>query len=135
MAALLDRRTLLRRAAIGGGALIAGPLQAYAARTAAGRPPAAPGYGPLVDRGELALPLGFDHRVISRAGLVMTDGTPTPTAFDGMAAFRGPRHTTILIRNHENRSGPGNPDPDEIPVFVPAALRYDAHPAVWGGNT
>jgi uncharacterized protein len=50
----------------------------------------------------------------------MSDGNPTPSMFDGMAAFRGPRNTTILIRNHENRERPG-----EIPVVVPDDLRWD----------
>ena len=84
----------------------------------------------------LALPKGFRYRVISRAGETMTDGSPTPTAFDGMAAFRGRGRTTVLLRNHENRSPPGPaPHPLEIPVVVPAALRYDPDPGIAGGVT
>jgi secreted PhoX family phosphatase len=137
MASQLDRRTLLRRAAFGGGVLIAGPLAAYAARSGEGGAAAATtrGYGPLVDRGDLALPRGFRYRVLSRAGQPMTDGRPTPTAFDGMAAFRGAGGTTILIRNHENRSGPGAPSSNEIPVVVPPELRYDPDGGFYGGNT
>jgi secreted PhoX family phosphatase len=53
-----------------------------------------------------------------------------------MAAFRGPRNTTILIRNHENRrSTSSDGDPDEIDVVVPAELRYDPDPRFNGGNT
>ena len=37
----------------------------------------------------------------------MTDGSPTPGIFDGMAAYRGRGNSTILIRNHENRSRDG----------------------------
>jgi uncharacterized protein len=44
----------------------------------------------------------------------MSDGSATPGIFDGMAAFRGRHSATILVRNHENRSRPG-----EIPVVVP----------------
>jgi secreted PhoX family phosphatase len=58
----------------------------------------------------------------------MSDGSLTPGIFDGMAAYPGPRGTTILIRNHENRERPG-----EIDVIVPAALEYDT--TALGGNT
>lgn len=136
MAAPVNRRTFLRHAAAGGGGLLlAGPLQAYAARVAEGRPTAGGGYGPLVDRGDIALPRGFRHRVISRAGGPMSDGHRTPTAFDGMAAFDGPRGTTVLVRNHENRNSASGPRPDEIGVAVPGRLRYDADPAFNGGCT
>lgn len=65
------------------------------------------GYGELVDAGpELALPAGFSYTVVSRGGEAMTDGTPTPGAFDGMAAFAMPNGHVRLIRNHENRDLP-----------------------------
>ncbi|MBM6616978.1 alkaline phosphatase PhoX [Bacillus suaedaesalsae] len=66
------------------------------------------GYGPLVPdpKGMLDLPTGFHYKIISREGDLMTDGTPIPGAFDGMAAFDGPKNTTILVRNHELSSGP-----------------------------
>ncbi len=69
------------------------------------------GYGPLIpDRdGILDLPRNFTYRVISRTGQTMTDGLLVPARPDGMAAFRGPKGRTILIRNHENGAqGPGN---------------------------
>ena len=52
------RRTFLRRSAYAGGALAAmQPLGILGARTAHGQPPpAAAGYGPLVPKGDLALP-------------------------------------------------------------------------------
>ncbi len=61
------------------------------------------GFGPLVkDPGGLIdLPKGFQYRVISEEGKKMTNGAPIPADFDGMAAFQGPGHTTILVRNHE----------------------------------
>ena len=123
--------------AVGGGLALGGPISALAARTAEGRPRRSPGYGqlrptPEVNTGVvyLALPPGFDYRVISRQNQPMDDGNPTPGIFDGMAAYPGPRDSTILIRNHENRSRAG-----EIPVVVPPDKRYDPDPNVRGGNT
>ena len=65
------------------------------------------GYGPLVNVGpELALPAGFSCTVLSSNGRPMSDGKPTPGAFDGMAAFPLPNGNVRLIRNHENRDRP-----------------------------
>ena len=60
-------------------------------------------YGPLVPHpeGNIALPRGFQYRIISEAGKPMSDGKPTPGDPDGMVAVRGPRNVTVLIRNHE----------------------------------
>ena len=127
----MNRRTFLHRSAVFGGALALGPFQGLSARAATGASEAAgvsAGYGPLVDKGDLWLPAEFNYQVISRQGAVMSDGQPTPGIFDGMAAFRGRRNTTILIRNHENREQAG-----ELKVAVPTALEYDTLTA--GGNT
>jgi uncharacterized protein len=61
------------------------------------------GYGPLVKDpgGILDLPRGFQYRIISEEGGKLSDGRPIPEKFDGMAAFEGPRNSTILVRNHE----------------------------------
>jgi len=128
----VGRRDFIKRAgAAGGGALLMAPLTNFAARAAAGDLKKGQGYGPLVPMGELALPQGFQYRVISRQGDPMNDGNPTPGIFDGMAAFRGDRKdTTILIRNHENRRRPG-----EVPVVVPPDMRYDSDPSYNAGNT
>ncbi len=75
--------------------------------------------------------------MVSRAGDLMSDGLPTPSTFDGMAAFDGPNGTTILMRNHENKSriqpnGQHVGPTDEIPVEVPEGLRYNkttTHPS------
>jgi uncharacterized protein len=123
--------------AVGGGLALGGPLSALAAREAEGRRARSPGYGepqPTPEEGTgvlwVALPPGFKYRVISRQGQVMDDGNITPGIFDGMAAYRGGGGDAILIRNHENRSRPG-----EIPVVVPQSKRYDHDPNVRGGNT
>ena len=135
---LTRRRFVQGSAAAGGGLVISGSLSALAAQTArAGARPRARGYGdlhptPERDSGEvyLQLPEGFEYRLVSRAGEPMSDGNPTPGIFDGMAAYPGASGSTVLIRNHENRSRPG-----EVGVEVPRSKRYDQDPNVRGGNT
>ncbi len=61
------------------------------------------GYGPLEAAGDdLALPRGFQYRVISNEGDRMDDGFPTPKAMDGMAAFPLWNGNVLLVRNHED---------------------------------
>jgi secreted PhoX family phosphatase len=133
-----------------------GPLHALGTRAAEGKAPSqATGYGPLVPKGDLRLPAEFNYQIISRQAVRQHDGTLTPGIFDAMCAFPDasgsrnpiddfmganhtatgftsspPGHTTILIRNHENRRHPG-----EIPVVVPPSLRYDEDPSYAGGCT
>ncbi len=139
MAIDVTRRNFVQGSAVvGAGIALGGPISAYAAHTReVRRRPRAIGYGPLQPTPEkdtgtayLALPAGFEYRLINRSGDPMTTGGPTPGIFDGMAAYQGPRATTVLIRNHENRSRPG-----EITVPVPAGKRYDPDANVRGGNT
>jgi secreted PhoX family phosphatase len=120
-------RRISRRAFLGVGgmsvaALVLGSGEALA-QTREGRV----GYGPTVPdpRGKLDLPEGFEYRVISREGSRLSDGSPVPGDHDGMAAFQGPDDTTILVRNHELRSGDANPLEGRNP--------YD--PAQPGGTT
>jgi secreted PhoX family phosphatase len=101
---------------------------------------ASEGFGPLVPdpNGLLDLPAGFSYRVFGRAGDPMYDLKRqmvglTPGAHDGMAAFVGPRGTTILVRNHE--LGPSTSDNG---IVIPTAQRYDAGRSggyVRGGTT
>lgn len=56
----------------------------------------------------LALPDGYSYRSLGMTGTTMADGAVTPGAQDGMAAFRGPRGTIRIVRNHEVR-GEGAP--------------------------
>lgn len=63
------------------------------------------GYGPLSNVGaELALPAGFTYVKFGVEGSEMSDGSPTPKAHDGMAAFELPNGNVRLIRNHEDRN-------------------------------
>ncbi|MEB3294040.1 MAG: alkaline phosphatase PhoX [Synechococcales bacterium] len=96
------------------------PLEAFYARAAQGKSTKSFGFGDIypklpVNASELsrtvvgdlsqeailALPSGFNYRVLSVTGQLMSDGTLVPAGHDGMAAFPGPRNTTILVRNHE----------------------------------
>jgi secreted PhoX family phosphatase len=114
----LNRRGFLRGiATAASGAAIAGPFSGFIARAAlaAERGPLWPGfagghggYGPLSPVAEfdgkgtfLALPEGFNYRLLSATGDLMSDGIPTPPRADGMAAFVGPRGRVRLVRNHE----------------------------------
>jgi secreted PhoX family phosphatase len=136
----ITRRAFIRRSTAAGGSLVGmGALHAYGARVAAGQAPgASAGYGPLVPKAAqndpaqmLRLPAAFNFEVVSRQGLPMSDGNPTPGIFDGTGSFATDRDdVTILIRNHENRRRPG-----EIPVIVPADKRYDPDPTYDGGDT
>ena len=137
-----NRREFLRRSAtITGAAVIAPSLQgliACAANSSPGftrmRQPTqaargSGGYGLLRAAGpELALPEGFSYSVLSVAGKPMSDGHPTPGAFDGMAAFRLPNGNVRLIRNHENRDPAATAQ-----VKGDAARAYDSRAG--GGTT
>ena len=129
MAVDVNRRSFVAgSAALGAGYALGGPISAYAARTGQDKQrPKAAGYGPLKPGGKKGfranlprLPAGFKYRLINRSGAPMRNGLPTAGIFDGMAAYDGPGRTTVLIRNHENRSRPG-----EITVPVPTGKRYD----------
>jgi hypothetical protein len=117
----ISRRKLLSFAgASAAGITMLAPLEAFYARVARGQSTSGVGYGPLTPKlplnaseltntyvGDLsnepilALPNGFNYRVLSMTGMTMSDGTLVPAGHDGMAAFRGPGNTTILVRNHE----------------------------------
>jgi uncharacterized protein len=131
----MNRRSFLRGgAALGGALALSSPFHALGLTAAAGKPPRRSlGYGPLIPKGELALPEGFSYQVISRQGDLMRDGAPTPGCFDGMGSFRGPQGTTVLIRNHENRIA--RRALGEVPVIVPQGFAYDSDPAYIAGCT
>jgi hypothetical protein len=117
----LSRRKFFALAgASAAGVTMVSPLEAFYAQVARGQGTRGVGFGPLepklpVNANELtttilgdlsqepllALPPGFQYRALSITGQTMGDGTFVPAGHDGMAAFLGPRNTTILVRNHE----------------------------------
>ena len=134
----LSRKAFLGMGGMGAAALMLGngPLQSLGARAALGQDMASvTGYGPLVPKGDLALPAEFNYQIIDRQGLPMRDGRPTPGVFDAMGAYpdtgggaNPTGDTTILIRNHENRERPG-----EIKVVTGPGFEYDE--TAFGGCT
>jgi secreted PhoX family phosphatase len=115
----VERRQFLRGALTAAGAAAALPaLQGLSLLHARGRTSAKPGqggYGPLVPAPDLrdgieriALPEGFQYRSFSPAGAVMSDGNLVPLAHDGMGVFNTSDGKFRLVRNHEDRNGPGN---------------------------
>jgi hypothetical protein len=150
----INRRQFFARSAVAAGAtsLGGGLFDALVARAAyAGQPQgrSGVGYGPLRPAGDdLALPRGFQYRVISNEGDPMDDGFPTPKAMDGMAAFPGPNGNILLVRNHEDgqagsvlRPRPAGSTSTTAGIlhhrlethYGPRAFAYDAYAA--GGTT
>jgi secreted PhoX family phosphatase len=137
---MLDRRTFLGRSArIAAGAVVgAHALQGLVARqalAAIGCPsqaaPGEGGYGDLQPAGpELALPAGFTYVKFSVTGTPMSDGRPTPSAHDGMAAFALPNGHIRLVRNHEI---PGLATPGLVTVTGDLTRGYDR--GGFGGTT
>ncbi|MGI9324164.1 MAG: alkaline phosphatase PhoX [Pseudomonadales bacterium] len=116
-----NRRKFLRAsAAVAGTAALTGPFQGLLARAGgvrAGKPRVnnKAGYGPLVDTMDrttgqmlLRLPAGFEYRTFGETGSSMEDGYLTPPSHDGMMAFKGPKGTLRLVRNHETQFQLGN---------------------------
>ena len=79
---------------------------------------------------ELALPAGFTYRRFSLTGTPMSDGRPTPSAHDGMAAFPLRNGHIRLVRNHEI---PGLATPGLVTLAGDLVKGYD--PGGQGGTT
>jgi secreted PhoX family phosphatase len=133
----LHRRAFLQGVgATGAGAALAGPFGAFGAglqepRPRPRRPRESPAatvpWSPVTDQTTglplLLLPDGFEYLSYGWTNDPMTDGTPTPSSHDGMAAFRfGDR--VRLVRNHERGAGAPFAAPDRT---------YDS--AAGGGTT
>ncbi len=108
-----DRRTFLRRGAMGAGALWALSLDPFMARRAYGAAIASP-YGPISPKIDettglplIKLPDGFRYMSYSWTGDVMSDGVRCPNLHDGMAVVdaQGNSGRLILVRNHEGGGG------------------------------
>lgn len=124
----MNRRRFLAGATTLAAAGVAGPFAGLA--QAGGLRPGAD-YGPLQPVPDLRdgqvrlnLPAGFKYRSFNAAGEAFSDGSTVPGRHDGMAAFRGPRNTAMLVRNHEI-NGP-------VGAFGDLAKAYD--PAAGGGT-
>ena len=131
----IDRRSLLRgAAAAAGGAVLGGPFAGFTARAASAVEPDSLPFRELREVRDLRdnevrlwLPEGFQYRSFhdTEFPVVLDDGTRLPGRHDGMAAFRGPDDSVILVRNHE-LNGP-------VGAFGDPAAAYD--PITGGGTT
>jgi hypothetical protein len=108
-----DRRTFLRRGAMGAGALWALSLDPFMARRAYGAAIASP-YGPISPKIDettglplIQLPDGFRYMSYGWTGDLMSDNVRTPNLHDGMAVVdeEGTSGRIILVRNHEGGDG------------------------------
>lgn len=128
----MHRRNFIAAGTALAGAAFGGPFIGAANASAHGRPRHGGGYGELTPVRDLRdgavrlhLPAGFSYRSFNPTGERLDDGSVTPGNHDGMAAFRGRRGTSVLVRNHE-LNGPGE-------AFGPQETVYD--PAGRGGTT
>ena len=112
----VERRTLLKSTAAGAAA-VGGPFAGLVAMSpdAQAAPPNPGALLPIPDERDgavrLHVPKGFKYQSFhdTEQPVVLTDGTNLPGRHDGMGAFKGPRHSVILIRNHELNNPPPPP--------------------------
>ena len=109
-----DRRTFLRRGAMGAGAFWTLSLGAFMSRGVSAAAIAGP-YGPVSPKIDettglplLQLPDGFRYISYSWTGDLLRDGIPCPNLHDGMAVVDqlGNSGKLILVRNHEGDVSP-----------------------------
>jgi secreted PhoX family phosphatase len=131
----IDRRTFMRRGAMGAGALWAVSLQELVARRAMESPQGASPYGPISPKIDqttglplLMLPDGFTYLSYGWNGDRMSDGIRTPPLHDGMAVvnhYGGNTDLIVLVRNHEVAAG--------TPFATKPEIRYTTNSG--GGTT
>ena len=109
-----DRRTFMRRGAMGAGAMWALSLGEFMARGAKGATMAQGPYGPISPKLDettglplIELPDGFRYMSYSWTGDLMRGGIPCPDLHDGMAVVEelGTSGKLVLVRNHEGGAG------------------------------
>ncbi len=138
----IDRRSFLTRGAFAGAGLFtasaASTLHARGAQAGPrkGTSPygrVSPARDKTTGRKIIALPKGFQYATFGYIGSTMSDGSPTPLALDGMAAFPHPsdRKLIRLIRNHEDRNPKGRGSNKATPEQADEV--YD--PQAGGGTT
>jgi len=140
-----DRRTFLRRGAMGAGALWTLSLGEFMSRSAYAAPIVSP-YGPISPKIDettglalLQLPDGFRYMSYSWTGDLMRDDVPCPNLHDGMAVVDalGDSGKLILVRNHEGDVSPAPYiDAPEITYMNNGGggttnLRFDTKKARW----
>jgi secreted PhoX family phosphatase len=105
-----DRRTFMRRGAMGAGALWAVSLGEFMSRSVVEAAAIASPYGPISPKPDettglplIQLPDGFRYMSYSWTGDRLRDGTACPNLHDGMAVVDalGSSGKLILVRNHE----------------------------------
>jgi secreted PhoX family phosphatase len=126
----ISRRTFITLAGVSATTVVLSPtLRNLYNKITDGQFAMAKGFGKLIQdpNGILDLPQGFQYKILSQEGDIMSDGTPVPSAADGMGVFLGANNTTILVRNHEL-------SPGETPYVIAAEnKKYD--PLSNGGTT
>ncbi len=150
-----DRRTFLRRGAMGAGAFWMFSLPEFAARQAYGEPLSGSPYGPISPKLDettglplIQLPEGFKYWSYSWTGDIMSDGVACPNLHDGMAVVdelnsrelgeiqgdgrrpdgdddRGGSRRLVLVRNHEGGGG--------VPYVASPGITYEQDAS--GGTT
>jgi hypothetical protein len=108
-----DRRTFLRRGAMGLGGLWICSLDELLARRRLGPIQGGNPYGPIAPVADettglslLQLPPGFRYRTYAWTGDPLQDGSPCPGAHDGMAVVgRRGASEIVIVRNHEQNVG------------------------------